>query len=117
MCNTDKDEDCQKVLQEYLSVAGRKDLPPEFYIEIAKAYALNGDIDNSLQNCKMAVQMKSEDTEAYQLLGLIALLKGDLEEAKNNLTIALHFQPDNQDTHNIFSYVFPLDFISKTFVY
>lgn len=105
MCDKKDVEECKKILEQYKELEKRNDLPPEFYISIAKAYAMNGELDNAFENCQKAVELTSDDVEVYQLLGLIQLLKHDVESAKSNLTVALNFQPSNKDTHNIFSYV------------
>jgi len=105
MCNMDNDDECKQILDEYIKIANRNDLPAEFYTTIAKTYAMNGETDKTLEYCQRAISLNSEDIEAYQLLGLIQLIKDDIEGAKSNLTMALSFQPNNKESHNIFSYV------------
>lgn len=106
LLNIENDEECKNILDEYIKLAGRKDLPDEFNITIAKAYAINGEVEKATEYCQKAISLKSEDMEAYRLLGLIQLVKMDFDGAKSNLTIALNIQPNNQETHNIFSYLF-----------
>lgn len=106
MCDVENDEACKELLEEFIKLSNRQDLPNEFHIALAKAYAINGEADKALEACQKAISLKSEDMEAYQLLGLIQLIQQDYEKAKSNLTIALNFQPNNKETHNIFSYLF-----------
>lgn len=106
LCDIENDEECKNILDEYIKLAENKDLPDEFNLAIAKAYAINGETDMAIEYCQKAISLKSEDMEAYQLLGLVQLIKLDFDKAKSNLTIALNFQPNNKETHNIFSYLF-----------
>jgi len=105
MCDKIDTYACRKMLEQYEEMANSKDLPPDFYVGIAKAYAMNGEIEKAFENCQKAIEITSEDVEAYQLMGLIQLIKRDMENAKTNLTVALNFEPGNEETHNIFSYV------------
>jgi tetratricopeptide (TPR) repeat protein len=105
MKDMENDTECKEILEEYIKLSERKDLPPEFYTEIAKTYAMSGDSDNALEACQKAIALNSEDIHAYQILGLIQLIHQDLENAKTNLTIALNIQPSNKETHNVFSYL------------
>lgn len=105
LCNMENDNECQQIINEYAKIANRNDLPLEFNSAFAKAYAMKGDIEKALECSKKAIALNAEDVEAYQLLGLINLVKQDFDVAKSNLTVALNFQPNNKETHNIFSYV------------
>lgn len=106
MCDLENDEACKEMLEEFVKLSNRQDLPNEFHISIAKAYAINGEVEKSSESCQKAISLDSENMEAYQLLGLIQLVQQDFDKAKSNLTIALNFQPSNKETHNIFSYLF-----------
>lgn len=95
----------QQIIDEYMKLAKKAGLPRDFDISLAKVYAKNGDIDKAFKHCKNAVEANAEDIEAYKLLGLIQLIKKDFSDAKNSLSIALNFQSNNAETHNLFSYL------------
>lgn len=105
LCNLEDDNERQKIIGEYNKLFNRKDMPAEFYISLAKLYAMSGNVEKAENCCQKTILMTSEDTQAYQLFGLIQLIKKDYEKAKNNLTIALNLKPSNPETHNIFSYL------------
>lgn len=103
--NTDNDDDCKQILKDYLSIEDKSDLPSEYHVELAKAYALNGFLDKAFEQCQQSLSKTVDDVKTYQLLGLINLIKQDAESAKNNLTTALNIEQSNKETHNLFSYV------------
>lgn len=105
LIDPENQEEYQKIIEEYINISDRSDLPLDFHFSFAKTYAKSGEIERSLEYCQKAIALNSEDIEAYQLLGLIQLLRQDVEGAKNSLAVALSFQPSNKETHNIFSYV------------
>lgn len=105
LCNIDNDEECQTAITEFIKLSEEKDLPEDFDISLAKLYAKTGQIDDALQHCKNAIEVNEENIEAYKLLGLIQLLKKDFAEAKNSLSLALNFQYNNSEIHNLFSYL------------
>lgn len=102
---SDNDSELKKIIEEFKKLENRKDLPSGYNIAIAKTYAIIGDIEKALDYSKKAIVSDSENIECYQLLGLIYLIKQDFNSAKNHLSTALNFQPNNKETHNIFSYV------------
>lgn len=104
--NLEDAAEMRKMLDEFLKLEKREDLPLDFHSTVAKTYALKGDIEKSLEYAKKAVSTNAEGVDGYQMLGLIYLIKSDFEAAKNHLSLALNFQPKNKETHNIFSYVF-----------
>lgn len=106
LCNIENDEECKEILDEYIKLAERKNLPEDFNTAIAKAYAVNGDVEKATDYCKKAISQNSEDIEAHRLLGLIQLINMDFDGAKSSLTVALNIEPNNKETHNIFSYLF-----------
>lgn len=106
LCNIENDEECKEMLDEYIKLAEKKDLPLEFNTAIAKAYAVNGDVEKATEYCKKAISQNTEDVDAHRLLGLVQLVNMDFDGAKSNLTVALNIQPNNKETHNIFSYLF-----------
>lgn len=105
LCNMENDEECQQILDEYLKLADGQDLPSGFHIALAKAYAKQGQLQEAYENCKKALEQNEQDIEIYKLFGLIQLIQKDFAGAKNSLSIALSFQSNNMEIHNIFSYV------------
>lgn len=104
-CDLNNDDNRRQMIDEYAKLVGSEDLPDSFDIYLATLYAKDGQTDKALTHCKRAVEINEEDAEAYKLLGLIQLIQKNFTEAKNNLTIALNFQPSSFETHNIFSYL------------
>lgn len=104
LCDENTNE-YQKLVQEYANFEGKKDLPLDYNITIAKIYAKNGEIDASFKHCLKASEIKEQEIDVYTLLGLIKLIKRDIKGAKESLTIALNLQPSNIEVHNIFSYL------------
>lgn len=105
LCNFENDEECQQILDEYLKLADEQNLPSGFHISLAKVYAKKGQINDAYENCKKALEQDEQDIEVHKLFGLIQLIKKDFVGAKNSLAIALSFQSNNMEIHNIFSYV------------
>lgn len=105
LCDPDNQEDYEKIIEEFLSRAKENESSPDFHLSFAKIYAKNGELSKALESCKKTVETNTDDVKAYQLLGLIQLVKQDFEGAKATLNIALGFDPKNEETHNIFSYV------------
>lgn len=105
LCDPDNEDDYQKLIDECIKLAGSEGLPSDYDTSLAKVYAKGGDIDKALESCKRAVELNEKDVEAYRLLGLIQLIKRDLDGAKNSLSMALNFQQNDSETHNVFSYL------------
>lgn len=106
LCDFENADESQKLIDEYIKLAKMPNLPADFNISLAKVYAKNGNADKAFEHCKNAVAVNGEDIEAYKLLGLIQLIKKEFLEAKNSLSIALSFQSNNIEVHNLFSYLF-----------
>lgn len=105
LCDFDINDDCQAIINEYLSMSDKKDLPAEFNVSLARIYAKSGQIAKALEFAKKALNNDSEDVEAYKLLGLIQLIKKEFVDAKGTLSTALHLQPKNQELQEILSYL------------
>lgn len=101
----EESDDYTQEINEYISLLDKPDLPEEFHISLATVYAKNGQIEESLEYCKRAIEINDSDIEAYRLLGLIQLIKNDIVGAKNSLSMALNLQSGSIETHNIFSYL------------
>lgn len=105
LCDVDNHDECQQILNEFNKLSGQEDLPDDFHISVAKLYAKTGQINDAFEYCKTAVENNEENIEAYKLLGLMQLLKKDFAGAKTSLSLALNFQYNNSEIHNIFSYL------------
>lgn len=105
MCDYSSLENAQQVIEEYLKIAKTPNLPKEFDVSLALAYAKTGQIDKTLAACQRALETDSENVETYKILGLAQLIKRDLASAKNTLTTGLHLDPSNEELHDILSYV------------
>lgn len=105
LCDFGLNDDCQAIINEYLSMSDKKDLPAEFNISLAKIYAKTGQIAKALEFSKKALNTDTEDVEVYKLLGLIQLIKKEFAEAKNSLSTALHLEPKNEELLEILSYL------------
>jgi len=101
----ESDEDYLKVISEYEKLSENPDLPNDFNTSLALAYAKSGQIGESLNYCKKALAINTEDVEAYKILGLLQFVKMDLEGAKSSLSTALSLQPSHEEAHKILSYV------------
>lgn len=105
LADPDNEDEYGNIINEYLAFSQKNETTPDFEISLAKVYAKNGDLTNALTTCKKAMEISTENVKAYQMLGLIQLIKKDYEGAKRTLNIALGFEPKNEETHNLFSYV------------
>lgn len=104
LCAYDGAEQGLNIIDEYLKMAKSKNIPEEFNISVARAYAKMGKIKEAEEFCKKSLSSNSESVESYKLLGLIRLIKKDFTETKNLLATALHLQPNNKELHNLLSY-------------
>lgn len=105
LCSYDEVSQGLEIIDEYLSISDTSNLPKDFHLLIARAYAKVGMIDKSEEYCKISLSEDTEDIESYKLLGLIRLIKKDFIETKSLLSTALHLQPKNKELHNLLSYV------------
>lgn len=106
LCDIENDEECQQILRDYTELTDKENLPNDFHISFAKVQARIGNIDEAIELCKNAIEANGGEMEAYKLLGLMQLVKKDFPGAKNSLSIALNFESNNAETHNLFSYLF-----------
>jgi len=104
-CSYNPREEGQSVIDEYLKVTALENVPLSFDITLAKAYAKTGQIDLALEYCKKALATNDKDVEGYKLLGLLQLVKNNLTEAKNTLSTAISLEANNEEAHDILSYV------------
>lgn len=101
----ESDEKYQETISEYKKLEEHENLPSDYYITVAKTYAKNGQLEEAISSCRKAIELKDQDIESYKLLGLIQLIKNDLNGAKNSLSLAVNLQSNNQEVHEIFSYL------------
>lgn len=101
------DDDSQglEIIEGYLKIANEPNLPKEFNISLATAYAKIGQIHEAMDYCKKALAVNPEDVESYKLLGLLQLVQQDYVSTKSTISTGLHLQPGNKELHNILSYV------------
>lgn len=106
MCNYDKDAEVEPVLQAYEEILERNDLPEDFYFCLAKAYAKAGRITESAEQCYIAIEKDYFNDEAYRLLGVLQILKGEYDFARKTVNKAIEVEPDVPESYNILSYTF-----------
>lgn len=105
ICKYDNPEEGNAIIEEYLKLKNNKNLPKEFYKTLARAYAKNGRMEESIKLCQEALESDIEDIDSYKYLGLVQLINNDIESAKNSLVTAIHLKPDDEEAHDLLSYV------------
>lgn len=105
LCKYESKEETQEIINSYMKISSRNDIPPEYYSTLTKAHAKNGNIKEALEFCKKSLQVNPEDAESYKLYGLISIINNDILAAKTNLTIAMQLDPDNEEIHNMMKYI------------
>lgn len=105
LCKYDSEEETQEIINSYMKISSKNDIPPEYYSALTKAHAKNGNIKEALEFCKKSLQANPEDAESYKLYGLISMINNDMLAAKTNLTIALQLDPDNEEIYNMMKYI------------
>lgn len=102
---SENDDVYQQGIEELTKLKDQENLPSDYHITMAKMHAKSGQLEEAISSCRKALELKDQDIEAYKLLGLIQLIKNDLSGSKNSLSIAINLQPNNQEIHEIFSYL------------
>lgn len=105
LCDFENSEHAEALIEKLLKLSKEPNLPKEFDVSLALAYAKTGQIDKTLAASQRALETDSENVEAYKILGLTQLIKKDLNSAKSALTTGLHLDPSNQELHELLSYV------------
>lgn len=97
----------QTVIEEYLNfeTAHPQNLPKDFHLSVAKAYAKSGKIKESFERCQKSLEINSSDIDAYKQMALMQLIGKDFVGAKKTLSTALSLQPKDEELHNLLSYV------------
>ena len=106
LCKYESEEEGQVIINQYLKISKYPELPLEFDVYWARAYAKTGQIDKAFEICNRALVSLPNDALVYRILGLINLLKNELEEAKKSLLKAIDLDIYNPEGYNILSYVF-----------
>lgn len=97
----------QVIIDEYLKfeTENPNNLPNDFHITLAKAYAKSGKMKESFESCQKSLEINSDDVEVYKQMALMQLLKKDLVGAKKTLSTALNLDPKNEELHNLLAYL------------
>jgi tetratricopeptide (TPR) repeat protein len=82
---------------EQYQIGLRLENTPLLHTVLALAYANTDRYDESIGECRKALQIDPSDPQAYCALGYAFQRKGDLNAAKENLNRALALQPDLQE--------------------
>lgn len=104
LCSYEENGEGQSIIDNYLKMAKEPNLPREFNISLATAYAKMGNLEQANEYCQKSLLINAEDIESYKLLGVIQLAKKDFVATKNTLSTALHLQPKNKELHDLLSY-------------
>lgn len=104
LCKYESAQEGQEIINAYLKIASKSDIPTDFYTAVAKSYAKIGNLKESTEYCKKSLQMNPEDPETYKLFGLICIINNDILAAKTNLLIATQLDPHNEEIVNIMKY-------------
>ncbi len=98
-------ESSESVIELYTILAGKNDLPSEYNITLATAYAKAGNIAKAQEYCQKAILTVEDDIQNYKLQSLICLVNKDFACAKNNLHIAMQLNPNDQEVYDLLKYV------------
>lgn len=105
LCDMENPDEYAILMEEYSQLVENYYLSSDFIVSIAEFYAKLGEINSVIKYCQKAISLNPEDVNAHKLLGLAQLSNRDFIKAKHTLSTALHFQPFNEDLHNLLSYV------------
>lgn len=106
LCKYETEEEGQDIINQYIKISKYPDLPLDFDVFWARAYAKIGQIDKAYEICNRALVSSPNDALVYRVLGLIKLVKNELEEAKSALLKAIDLDIYNPEGYNILAYVF-----------
>lgn len=101
------DEEQKTIIEEYLEfeTTNSQNLPKDFHISVAKAYAKGGKIKEAFERCQKSLEIDSNNIDTYKQMALMQLIKKDFVGAKKTLSTALSLQPKDEELHNLLSYV------------
>lgn len=104
LCMYETSEEGQEIIDSYMKISSKNDVPKECYTAITKAYAKMGNIKDAMEFCKKSLQLNPEDSEGYKLYGLMSIINNDILSAKTNLLIAMQLDPGNEEIYDIMKY-------------
>lgn len=104
LCKYNNKKEEEEIINSYLKLSVKADIPEEYYITIATAYAKDGEIDKALEFCKKSIENYPDEASAYRLLGLIYIINNDLNNANANLSIAIELDANNEEGYNLIRY-------------
>lgn len=106
LCTYESVEEGEAIVNQYTKISKYPDLPLDFDVFWARSYAKTGQIDKALEICNRAIVSLPNDALVYRILGLIRLVRNELEDAKIVLIKAIDLDIYNPDGYNIMAYVF-----------
>jgi tetratricopeptide (TPR) repeat protein len=98
-------EQGHNILDEYVEISKRPGTPVDFDAFLARAYAKVGQLDAALEICDRAVLNNPTEPLLYRVIGLIKLVRNELDEAKKALKRAVNLDSYNPDGYHLLSYV------------
>lgn len=106
LCSYETEAEGKEIVAQYEKLTKYQNLPLEFDVFWSRVYAKTGQIDKALEICNRSLISLPEDALGYRILGLIKLIKNELEDAKNALLKAIDLDELNPDGYKMLSYVF-----------
>jgi len=105
ICSYENENQALDIINKYLELAAVPELSNELNVSLAVAYAKLGQMDVSEEYCKKSIAENPENIEAYKIRGLIKLVNKEFDDTKGLLKTALNLEPNNEELHNLLSYV------------
>jgi len=105
ICDENDKQKMSEILNEYVRLSKLPEFPREFDNVLAVFFAKMGKIDLMLESCNKIISYNPEDTNAYKLLGLVNVFMKKPAQAKNDLSIALDLDPENEEVKEILSFI------------
>lgn len=94
----------EEIIESYLKLEDRGNLPPDYYISLAISYAKLGNIEKAEDYATKATEFNPDDARAYRLLALICIVKNDIPSAHNNISIAIQLDANSNEGYNLIRY-------------
>lgn len=106
ICSYETPQEGAKILEQYAQLSLLEDIPDKFDTYQARAFAKNGELENSLELCEKIIEENRSNASVYRLLGLIKLVRNETEEAKNALQKAMGLEKHEPEAYKLLSYAF-----------
>ena len=111
--NDEDNENAKKLIEEeYKNFANQHQQDAKVNYETANYFAHTGDIDTAYEYCQRALNtlqeaqsLQTDNIEPIKLMGLLLLIKGNVEDAKIYLNKALKYDKKNAEVINLISYI------------